>query len=110
MTRSNYWGAVEMTIAVCVGCGAKKFGAWTTCRACGLLPHTEIDVAYSLVLTDHYFSREVLDQISSDMQRGLPRPSLPPEQEAAFLSQAREFLQSPMGSLLTSTRTTGRSA
>ncbi len=27
---------------------------------------------------------------------------LPPEQEAAFLSQAREFLQSPMGSLLTS--------
>jgi hypothetical protein len=66
-------------------------------------PH-EIDVAYSLVLTDHYFSREALDQISSDMQRGLPRPSLPPEQEAAFLSQAREFLQSPMGSLLTSAR------
>ena len=90
-----------MTIAVCVGCGTKKIGAWTTCSACGLLPQTEFDVAYSLVLTDHYFSREVLDQISSDMQRGLPRPSLPPEQEAAFLSQAKEFLQSPMGSLLT---------
>jgi hypothetical protein len=98
-----------MTIAVCVGCGTKKIGAWTTCGACGLLPQTEVDVAYSLVLTDHYFSREVLDRISSDMLRGLPRPSLPPEQEAAFLSQAREFLQSPMGSLLTSTRTTGRS-
>jgi hypothetical protein len=92
-----------MTIAVCVGCGAKKIGAWTTCRACGLLSQTEIDVAYSLVLTDHYFSREVLDQISSDMQRGLPRPSLP-EQEAAFRSQASEFLQSPMGSQLTSAR------
>jgi hypothetical protein len=90
-----------MTIAVCVGCGTKKIGAWTTCGACGLLPQAKIDVAYSLVLTDHYFSREVLDQISSDMLRGLPRPSLPPEQEAALLSQAKEFLQSPMGSLLT---------
>jgi hypothetical protein len=91
-----------MTIAVCVGCGTKKIGAWTTCGACGLLPQTEIDVAYSLVLTDHYFSREVLDQISSDMQRGLPRPSLRPEQETAFRTQAREFLQSPMGALLRS--------
>jgi hypothetical protein len=84
-----------MTIAVCVGCGSKKFGAWTTCRECGLLPHTEIDVAYSLVLTDHYFSREVLDQISSDMLRGLSRPSLPPEQEAAFLSRRGSSFKAP---------------
>jgi hypothetical protein len=93
-----------MTIAVCVGCGARKIGAWTACRACGLLPQTETDIAYSLVLTDHHFSVEALNKISADMQSGLPRPSLPAEQEAVFLAQAREFLQSPMGALLRSAR------
>jgi hypothetical protein len=82
-----------MTIAVCVGCGAKKFGAWTSCGACGLIPQTENDVAYSLALTDHYFTVDVLDRISADMQGGLPRPSLPPEQEAAFLAAARHFFE-----------------
>ena len=66
-----------MTVAVCVKCGSIKHGALNDCRACGFRPETEIHLAYSLALTDHYFSLHVLREISGEMKRGAPRPSLP---------------------------------
>ena len=82
-----------MTVAVCVQCGAIKHGAFTPCAECGFDPDTELDAAYSLALTDHYFSRDVLDQISSSIRSGRPRPSLPPDQEDRFREAARPFLK-----------------
>jgi hypothetical protein len=49
-----------MTTAVCVRCGAMKFGAFTTCQQCPYTPDNEHDVLYSLAFTDHYY-----DQLSS---------------------------------------------
>lgn len=79
-----------MTIAVCVKCGNIKYGALVACEACGLTPSSEIDLAYSFVLTDHYLDVEKLHSISAHMMRGGPRPSLPPEQEEEFRAQARQ--------------------
>jgi hypothetical protein len=78
-----------MTAAVCVKCGFIKHGAFNGCQICGSRPETEIDLAYSLALTDHYFSLDVLRQISTDMKRGAPCPSLPPEQEDHMREAAR---------------------
>ncbi len=49
-----------MTIAICIACGAQKFGAFTSCQACGFQPRTVIDEAKSLMLSDHNFPPEEL--------------------------------------------------
>jgi hypothetical protein len=82
-----------MTVVVCFKCGSVKYGAFNHCQECGLRPETEIDLAYSLAFTDHYFSVDVLRQISSDMKRGTPRPSLPPEQEDYMREAARSLIE-----------------
>jgi hypothetical protein len=82
-----------MTVAVCIKCGSIKHGAYNDCQICGVRPETEIDLAYSLALTDHYFSLDVLREISSDMKRGAPRPSLPPEQEDYMRGAARFHIE-----------------
>jgi hypothetical protein len=74
----------------------------------GLLPHTGIDIAYSVALTDHYFSVEVLNPISTEMKRGLPRPSLPPDQEAVFLAEARPFIEGTLGAAVEVSQQAGR--
>jgi hypothetical protein len=43
-----------VTIAICVQCGATKFGALTPCKECAYMPATERDVIYSMALSDHY--------------------------------------------------------
>ena len=68
-------------MAVCVHCGFIKHGA---CGSCGSLPESETGLAYSLALTDHYFSAETLQGISAAMLAGAPHPTLPPEQEQHF--------------------------
>ena len=78
-----------MTEAICVRCGSVKHGAFGYCQPCGFRPETEIDLAYSLALTDHYFAIDTLNQISADMQSGKPRPSLPKDQEDKFREAAR---------------------
>jgi hypothetical protein len=73
-----------MTVAVCVKCGAMKFGALVECRLCGCLPlSTEDEFIYSIVLSDHYFKHEVLSEISDAMLNGRPMPRLSKEQEDA---------------------------
>jgi hypothetical protein len=82
-----------VTVAVCVKCGSIKHGAFNHCRVCRVRPETETDLAYSLALTDHYFSVDVLNQISADMKRGKPRPSFPKEQEDHFREAARMHVE-----------------
>lgn len=73
-----------MTIAVCVRCGEIKLGAITSCPGCRHVPLDDDDFVYSIVLSDHYFNPETLNQISASMKNGGPRPSLTPDQEAAI--------------------------
>ena len=76
-----------MTLAVCAKCGAMKLGALTWCPACNFEPVDDPgndDDLYSMILCDHYFSAERLEEFSKGMQAGLPRPKLSAEQEAEF--------------------------
>ena len=84
--------ASAMTLAVCIACGAKKFGAFAPCPECRLEPDSEIEAAYSLALTDHYFASAVLDEISASIRSGRPRPSLPADQEEQLREAVRPFL------------------
>jgi hypothetical protein len=84
---------LQMTTAVCVRCGSLKYGAFNHCKACGVRPETEIDLAYSLALTDRYFSVDVLHQISADMCTGRPRPLLPKDQENEMRQAVRMYLE-----------------
>ncbi len=61
-----------MTVAVCIRCGARKHGAWTSCPACGFLPEDEVDLAKSVQLTDHYLGQSDLDGIGERIKSGEP--------------------------------------
>lgn len=74
-----------MTIALCIKCGGRKFGSVTACGECGHAPASQVEAAYSVVLSDHYFDLETLDRIASDISRTGKCPSLPAEQEDKFL-------------------------
>jgi hypothetical protein len=53
-----------MIVAACVKCGAIKPGAFSTCEVCAIRPETEIDLAYSLALTEHHFQVDAVRKIS----------------------------------------------
>ena len=86
-----------MTLAVCAKCGAKKIGALTWCPACKFEPGDDSDNdddLYSMILSDHYFSAQRLEEFSEGMQAGGPRPKLLPEQEAEFRANNRAAKES----------------
>lgn len=77
-----------MTLAVCVNCGAMKFGALVTCKNCHTSPlTTEDQFVYSMVLSDHYFTPDTLGEISRSMLRGERMPRLSTEQEREIRQQ-----------------------
>src|SRR5690348_9923682 len=82
-----------MTMAVCIKCGALKFGAFNPCEKCGALPETEDDYLVSFVLTDHFSSCEALEEIGRQIARGIkPRvtdETFPPEMLSTFRNMAR---------------------
>lgn len=81
-----------MTLAVCAKCGATKIGALTWCPACKFEPGGDPDNdddLYSMILSDHYFPAERLEEFSKGMQAGLPRPKLSLVQEAEFRANHR---------------------
>ena len=63
-----------MTIAICIPCGAQKFGAFTPCTACGFTPNRVIDQAKSLMLSDHNFPVEELHKFKAMIESGRQPP------------------------------------
>ena len=61
-----------MTVAVCIRCGARKIGAFTSCPGCGFAPVEVGDQAKSLILSDHHLPEDQLDEIAARIQGGLP--------------------------------------
>lgn len=59
-----------MTAAICLKCGARKFGALVPCRSCGYQPKEEDDQAKSLLLSDHYLSGDDLTNVSERIRSG----------------------------------------
>ena len=61
-----------MTIAVCFKCGAAKWGAFNSCDQCGASPHSEDDLALSMLLSDHYFDETGRKELSAAIAAGNP--------------------------------------
>ena len=59
-----------MTAAVCLQCGAFKFGAFTPCKSCGFLPTSPEDQAKAIALSDHKLDQRTLKDISRRLAAG----------------------------------------
>ena len=67
-----------MTKAVCLHCGAEKFGAFVPCRECDFLPGSSDEQARALLLTSHYLTPEQLKEASTAISSGRDL-KLPPD-------------------------------
>jgi hypothetical protein len=83
---------MQVTVAVCVRCGARKFGAFTGCESCDFFPKTERDLIYLLAFTDHHFPVSELDRIGRDIRTGQTL-GLPKEQEDALRPAVKEQMR-----------------
>ena len=61
-----------MTLAICLKCGTRKHGAWITCPSCGFTPESNEDQARALLLTDHNYNQEQLQEIGAAIANGVP--------------------------------------
>lgn len=84
-----------MTLAICLYCGASKFGAFTPCTGCGVRPASDDDLVVSLALTDHYNDAKTLNEYAGMIKKGL-RPELPPEVHQQFLVELTEMKKNKM--------------
>jgi hypothetical protein len=59
-----------MTHAICIKCGASKFGALNPCKECLYAPDSKEDCARSILLSDHHYSLFELDRIGEALRGG----------------------------------------
>jgi len=59
-----------MTVAICFNCGEIKWGAFTLCKKCNILPKNKEDMALSVFLTDHCLDKSILNQIALSIKNG----------------------------------------
>jgi hypothetical protein len=58
-----------MTIAICTKCGTEKFGAFSPCD-CGFTPTSNIEMAESIILSDHHYTRSELSAVGAAIKSG----------------------------------------
>lgn len=78
-----------MTIAVCIYCGEKKFGAWNPCESCGRMPSGMDDQARSVILSDHFMGMESLEKAQRAVKERYPWYEIP-QIKASIDSYKRE--------------------
>jgi hypothetical protein len=61
-----------MTAAVCLKCGAMKFGAFNPCPSCRFVPKETDDLARHLLASDHYFKKANLEAMGAHIKAGKP--------------------------------------
>ena len=54
-----------MTIATCLACGEKKWGAFSKCKQCDYVPATGWEMSVSTIFSDHYIPVDQLAQLRS---------------------------------------------
>ena len=77
-----------MTVAVCLKCGVFKHGAWTPCLKCGFTPNDDESYTKHLLVTDHYLSREQLEEVAARVKAGEPVEFPPELLQQAWVSKA----------------------
>lgn len=75
-----------MTTAVCLKCGAMKFGAWIGCPECHFEPDDDESMTKHLLVTDHHYSLEELTQIAERVKSGKEITFDPETLKAAWVS------------------------
>lgn len=80
-----------MTTAVCLQCGARKFGAWTPCPKCQSTPFSKLDRAKSILLSDHYLSNSDLGKKGRQIEKG-ETIEFPDDELAKFMVENRDEL------------------
>lgn len=71
-----------MTHAVCINCGAMKWGAFTACTECGGRPTTSSQLKESLAVTDHYLDDDKLKALSERIRKASTRTPSSDKDEA----------------------------
>jgi len=66
-----------MSTAVCIKCGAFKYGAFTRCDKCGACPESDQEKALSIAASDHYCDAQWLNRLSACIKEGQPPPVNP---------------------------------
>jgi hypothetical protein len=61
-----------MTTAVCTQCGGTKFGALCPCDRCGITPSSTSEKAKSVLLSDHYYTLNELNELGKAVKSGEP--------------------------------------
>jgi hypothetical protein len=77
-----------VTVAVCLKCGAFKHGAWTPCPACDYCPDDDESYTKHLLVSDHYLSRDKLEEASRFVRSGAPLDFPPELLKGAWVSKA----------------------
>ena len=57
-------------MAVCIACGARKFGAFVPCPECGYAPQGAEEHAKSIILSDRFLDTASLDGVSNTLRAG----------------------------------------
>jgi hypothetical protein len=81
-----------MTVAVCIKCGAFKWGAFNPCEKCGAKPNGPDEMALSMAVSDHHFDKPSLERIGAEIRAGRPVPVDP-----AFVESLKDVVASPIG-------------
>lgn len=86
-----------MTHAICVRCGAMKFGCLLPCKSCGELPRTRRQIAYSYLFSDHCHDVETLRGWSEDaVLRGIALPGVGAAKEEALVAAYAKGIALPL--------------
>lgn len=56
-----------MTLAICMKCGARKFGAIVPCASCHFQPRTDEEFALSILFSDNHIKPETLESVAADI-------------------------------------------
>ena len=83
-----------MTVAICIRCGAFKFGAFCPCEKCGAWPETEDEYVASFVFTDHFNNMARLEKIGERIASGIKIHVEPGTLEPDMMETIRQIMRS----------------
>lgn len=79
-----------MTRAICMRCGAEKFGAIVPCDGCGFQPRTDEQLATSMLFSKPYLPEEEMEGLSETIRQIGGPPVLPPNTLNTMIAEVRK--------------------
>lgn len=82
--------------AVCLSCGASKWGSLTPCRECGVRPETVEDQARALLASEEELDDSALQALAEQVQAG-EVPTFDPELVRVRIAELEAVPVAPLG-------------